>query len=77
MDPACRGRSATKRSAATTNAAIEDFVSAAPRPEVAHLAEFHRLAAEARSFEACGEQFLAAAVFRGQRPAGNQFLGQV
>src|SRR6266496_2470172 len=32
MDPAWRGRSATKRSAATTKAAIDDFMSAAPRP---------------------------------------------
>src|SRR3954468_3000780 len=32
IEPAWSGRSATKRSAATTNAAMEDFMSAAPRP---------------------------------------------
>src|SRR5581483_34278 len=33
MEPRWSGRSAMKRSAATTNAAIEDFMSAAPRPK--------------------------------------------
>src|SRR5207237_496913 len=33
IEPPWSGRSATKRSAATTKAAIEDFMSAAPRPK--------------------------------------------
>src|SRR4051812_23104122 len=32
IEPECWGRSATKRSAATTKQAMEDFMSAAPRP---------------------------------------------
>ena len=50
---------------------------AAARPEIRHLAELHRLAAKARLGQPRGEQLLAAAVFRGHRPAGNQLLGQL
>src|SRR5882672_3446930 len=72
IEPLCEPCLARKSSTATTKAAIEVFMSAAPGPEIRHVAALNRLDRESQSCEALGQQFLATVVLRGDRAARDQ-----